>query len=47
MAALQEDPFVKSVMTAFPGAEIVALRKLATPEAPADGEAPVEADDED
>jgi DNA polymerase-3 subunit gamma/tau len=47
MAALQEDPFVKSVMTAFPGTEIVALRKLATPEAAADGEAPLEADDED
>ena len=45
MAALAEDPFVKSVLQAFPGAEIVALRKLATPEAAA--EAPVEADDED
>lgn len=46
MAALAEDPFVKSVMSAFPGTEIVGVRTLATPEAPAD-EAPVEADDDD
>ena len=46
MAALAEDPFVKSVMAAFPGTEIVGVRTIATPEAsPAD--APVEADDED
>jgi DNA polymerase-3 subunit gamma/tau len=46
MAALAEDPFVKSVMNAFPGTEIVGVRTLATPEAPAD-EAPVEADDDE
>jgi DNA polymerase III subunit gamma/tau len=45
MAALAEDPFVKSVMAAFPGTEIVALRTLATPEAPSE-DAPVEADDD-
>ena len=36
---IEADPFVQSVMRAFPGTEIVALRRLATPEAaPADGE---------
>ena len=45
MTALAEDPFVKSVMQAFPGAEIVALRTIVTAEAPS--ETPVEADDED
>jgi DNA polymerase-3 subunit gamma/tau len=47
MAALQQDPFVKSVMQAFPGTEIVALRTLAAPEASSDGETPVEADDDE
>jgi DNA polymerase-3 subunit gamma/tau len=34
------DPFVQMVMLAFPGAEIVGVRKMAAPEAP-----PVEEDD--
>ncbi len=31
--AIEADPFVQSVMQAFPGAEIVSVRQLATPEA--------------
>jgi DNA polymerase-3 subunit gamma/tau len=40
-AAVEADPFVRSVLDAFPGAEIVAVRPLAAPDAPAaeDGEA--------
>jgi DNA polymerase-3 subunit gamma/tau len=45
LKAIAEEPFIKSVMTAFPGAEIVAVRTIVTDAAPAD--APVEADDED
>ena len=43
--AIAEDPFVKSVMQAFPGAEIVALRTIVTDVAAS--EAPAEAEDED
>jgi DNA polymerase-3 subunit gamma/tau len=46
MKALEADPFIQSVMQAFPGTEIIALRQLATPEATAEGEPPAE-DDED
>jgi DNA polymerase-3 subunit gamma/tau len=42
---IEADPFVQSVMSAFPGAEVVAVRHLPVPEAPAEGTA-VE-DDED
>ena len=31
--AIEADPFVQSVMQAFPGTEIVSVRQLATPEA--------------
>jgi DNA polymerase-3 subunit gamma/tau len=34
--AIEADPFVQSVMQAFPGAEIVSVRQLAAPEAPAE-----------
>jgi hypothetical protein len=30
---IEADPFVRSVMQAFPGTEIVAVRQLATPDA--------------
>ncbi len=33
---IEADPFVRSVMQAFPGAEIVAVRQLATPDAASD-----------
>jgi len=42
--AIEQDPFVRSVMQAFPGTEIVAVRQLATPEAAAET-APPEDDD--
>ena len=45
LQAIAEDPFVRSVMQAFPGTEIIGVRRLATPEAPAEGAA--EAEDED
>ncbi len=45
MQALAEDPFVRSVIQAFPGTEIVNVRTLATPEAAS--EAPIETEDED
>jgi DNA polymerase-3 subunit gamma/tau len=40
MAAIKSDPFVASVLSAFPGAEIVEVRKIMTPEAP-----PIEPDE--
>jgi DNA polymerase-3 subunit gamma/tau len=36
-AAIEADPFVQSVMRAFPGTEIVSVRQLSTPEAPVEG----------
>ena len=39
---IKKDPFVASVLSAFPGAEIVEIRKLLTPEA-----APLEPDEEE
>jgi DNA polymerase-3 subunit gamma/tau len=39
---IKKDPFVSSVLSAFPGAEIVEIRKLLTPEA-----APLEPDEEE
>ena len=38
----EADPFVRSLMEAFPGAEIVSVRKLQVESAPADPEAPAE-----
>jgi DNA polymerase-3 subunit gamma/tau len=44
---VEQDPFVRSVMEAFPGTEILSVRRLAQPEAPPEA-APVEDDsDED
>jgi DNA polymerase-3 subunit gamma/tau len=40
--AIKADPFVASVLAAFPGAEIVEIRKILTPEAP-----PLEPDEEE
>ncbi|MGR4862499.1 DNA polymerase III subunit gamma/tau [Caulobacter sp. LARHSG274] len=40
LAAIKSDPFVASVLTAFPGAEIVEVRRILTPEAP-----PIEPDE--
>ena len=40
MNAIRSDPFVASVLDAFPGAEIVEVRKMMTPEAP-----PIEPDE--
>jgi DNA polymerase-3 subunit gamma/tau len=45
LEALAEDPFVKSVLQAFPGAEIVAVRTIVADTASADG--PAEAEDEE
>jgi DNA polymerase-3 subunit gamma/tau len=46
-ARIEQDPFIVSVMTAFPGAEIVSIRSLPQPEA-ADAAAPDEVEsDED
>jgi len=42
LAEIKKDPFVASVLSAFPGAEIVEIRKLLTPEAP-----PLEPDEEE
>jgi DNA polymerase-3 subunit gamma/tau len=45
-AEIERDPFVLSVMSAFPGAEIVSIRNTPVPEI-APGVEPVEEDDED
>jgi len=45
-AGVEADPFVRAVCEAFPGAEIVGLRKTAVPAPPAGADAPEE-DDED
>jgi DNA polymerase-3 subunit gamma/tau len=44
--ALEADPFIQSVMRAFPGTEIVGVRQLAAPDVAGEGEPPAE-DDED
>ncbi|MFN3520769.1 MAG: DNA polymerase III subunit gamma/tau [Phenylobacterium sp.] len=46
MAEIEADPFVRSVMQAFPGAEIVGVRVLPQPEAPALEDAETEADED-
>jgi DNA polymerase-3 subunit gamma/tau len=46
-AAVEQDPFVRSVLETFPGAEIVGIRSLAAPEPGAAEAAPAEDDDED
>jgi DNA polymerase-3 subunit gamma/tau len=42
LEAIKQDPFVASVLSAFPGAEIVEIRKILTPET-----APLEPDEEE
>ena len=44
-AEIEQDPFVKSVMAAFPGAEIVSIRNTPLPE-PSAAEAPPEEDED-
>jgi DNA polymerase-3 subunit gamma/tau len=46
-AEVEQDPFVRAVMDAFPGAEIVSVRTLPTPEADASAPPPAEDDDDD
>ena len=44
----EQDPFVRSVMEAFPGTEIVSIRSLAQAAQPtAENSAPVEEDDDE
>jgi DNA polymerase-3 subunit gamma/tau len=45
-AEIEQDPFVRSVMEAFPGAEIIGVRNLA-PTPAIEGVAPTEVDDDD
>jgi DNA polymerase-3 subunit gamma/tau len=45
-AEIEADPFVRSVMEAFPGAEIVGVRVLPQPEAPALGDDETENDED-
>jgi DNA polymerase-3 subunit gamma/tau len=45
-AEIEQDPFVRSVMEAFPGAEIIGVRNL-TPAPAIEGVAPTEVDDDD
>ncbi|MDB5468856.1 MAG: polymerase subunit gamma/tau [Caulobacter sp.] len=44
---IEADPFVRSVMDAFPGAEILGVKQLAIPQGEAASEPPVEPEDED
>jgi len=46
-AEIEADPFVRSVLDAFPGAEILGVKSLAVPQGEAASEPPVEPDDED
>ena len=46
-AEIEADPFVRSVMEAFPGAEILGVKQLAIPQGEAATEPPVEPEDED
>ncbi len=46
-AEIEQDPFVLNVMKAFPGTEILGIRTIAQPEAPADAAPPEEAGDDD
>jgi DNA polymerase-3 subunit gamma/tau len=46
-AAVEQDPFVQSVMDAFPGAEIVSVRTIAQTNEAGDAAPPAEDDDED
>jgi DNA polymerase-3 subunit gamma/tau len=46
-AEIEADPFVRSVMEAFPGAEILGVKQLVVPQGEAASDPPVEPDDED
>jgi DNA polymerase-3 subunit gamma/tau len=46
-AAILADPFVMSVMEAFPGAELLGVKQIAVPQVETGAEAPEEPDDED
>ena len=46
-AEIEADPFVRAVMEAFPGAEILGVKQLAIPQGEAATEPPVEPEDED
>src|SRR6185437_3087711 len=46
-AEIEQDPFVRSVMEAFPGTEIVDVRNIAPPEAPEGSAADAEEDDDE
>ncbi|HPA40263.1 MAG TPA: DNA polymerase III subunit gamma/tau, partial [Phenylobacterium sp.] len=44
-AQIEQDPFVRSVMEAFPGAEIISIRNTPLPDAASVAEAPDEDED--
>jgi DNA polymerase-3 subunit gamma/tau len=46
-AQIEQDPFVQSVMAAFPGAEIVSIRNQPQPEAQGEGDPPPEDDSDE
>jgi DNA polymerase III subunit gamma/tau len=46
-AEIENHPFVRSVLDAFPGAELLGVKQLAVPQGEAATEPPIEADDED
>jgi DNA polymerase-3 subunit gamma/tau len=46
-AQIEQDPFIQSVMEAFPGTEIVEVRTLAAPQAPEGSATEVEEDDDE
>jgi DNA polymerase-3 subunit gamma/tau len=46
-AEIEADPFVRSVLDAFPGAEILNVKQLAVPQGEGANDAPVEPEDED
>jgi DNA polymerase-3 subunit gamma/tau len=46
-AEIESDPFVRSVLEAFPGAEIVSIRNQPPPEAEAEGAPPPEDDSDE
>jgi DNA polymerase-3 subunit gamma/tau len=46
-AEIEADPFVRSVLDAFPGAEILGVKQLALTQGEAANDAPIEAEDDD
>ena len=46
-AEIEQDPFIRSVMAAFPGTEIVEVRTIAAPQAPEGSATEVEEDDDE